>query len=242
MSVKFQDKAQDEAAKSIRKETKELAHHVGERLTGGNPQTGYLALYLKHLQSNPLRTKMLTSGVLSGLQEFLASWIAHDVSKHGHYFSARVPKMLLYGMFISAPLGHLLVGILQKIFAGRTSLKAKVLQILVSNLLVSPIQNGVYLSSMAVIAGARTVHQVRATVKAGFMPVMKVSWVTSPLALAFAQKFLPEHTWVPFFNIIGFFIGTYVNTHTKKKRLEALRKRYDQRRSGPGSEYDKEYR
>lgn len=77
---------------------------------------------------------------------------------------------------------------------------------------------------MGIIAGARTIHQVRATVRAGFMPVMKVSWVTSPLALAFAQKFLPEHAWVPFFNIIGFVIGTYVNTHTKKKRLEALRK------------------
>lgn len=89
---------------------------------------------------------------------------------------------------------------------------------------VSPIQNVVYLTSMAIIAGARTFHQVRATVKAGFFPVMKVSWITSPLALAFAQKFLPEHTWVPFFNIIGFFIGTYVNTHTKRKRLEALRK------------------
>ncbi|GIJ97997.1 hypothetical protein Aspvir_000105 [Aspergillus viridinutans] len=234
MSVKFQE----EVTKSIRKDTKELAHKVGERLTGGDTQTGYLALYLRQLQSNPLRTKMLTSGLLSGLQEVLASWIANDVSKHGHYFSARVPKMTLYGMFISAPLGHLLVGILQKVFAGRTSLKAKILQILASNLIVSPIQNAVYLTSMAIIAGARTFHQVRATVKAGFMPVMKVSWITSPLALAFAQKFLPEHTWVPFFNIIGFFIGTYVNTHTKKKRLEALRKRYDQRR-GPGSEYEK---
>jgi hypothetical protein len=79
---------------------------------------------------------MLTSGLLSGLQEVLASWIANDVSKHGHYFSARVPKMTLYGMFISAPLGHLLVGILQKVFAGRTSLKAKILQILASNLIV----------------------------------------------------------------------------------------------------------
>ncbi|KAA8648132.1 Mpv17/PMP22 family protein [Aspergillus tanneri] len=237
MSVKFED----EVSRSLRKDTKELAHKVGERLTGGKSETGYLALYLRQLQSNPLRTKMLTSGVLSGLQEFLASWIAHDVSKNGHYFSARVPKMLLYGMFISAPLGHFLVGILQKIFAGRTSLKAKILQILVSNLVVSPIQNGVYLCSMAIIAGARTFHQVRATVRAGFMPVMKVSWVTSPIALAFAQKFLPEHTWVPFFNIIGFVIGTYVNTHTKKKRLEALRRRYDQRRA-PGSEYDKEYR
>ncbi len=57
------------------------------------------------------------------------------------------------------------------------------------------------------------------------MPVMKVSWITSPLALAFAQKFLPEQTWVPFFNIIAFVIGTYINAHTKQKRLDALRKK-----------------
>lgn len=79
---------------------------------------------------------MLTSGTLSALQEFLASWIAHDRSKHGHYISSRVPKMALYGALISAPLGHFLVTILQKIFAGRTSLKAKILQIVVSNLIV----------------------------------------------------------------------------------------------------------
>lgn len=77
---------------------------------------------------------------------------------------------------------------------------------------------------MAYIAGARALHQVRATVRAGFMPVMKVTWVTSPIALAFAQKFLPEHTWVPFFNIIAFVIGTWINSQTKKKRIQALRK------------------
>jgi hypothetical protein len=52
-----------------------------------------------------------------------------------------------------------------------------------------------------------------------------VSWITSPLALAFAQKFLPEQTWVPFFNIVAFVIGTYINTSTKKKRLAALRRK-----------------
>jgi hypothetical protein len=187
---------------------------------------------------------MLTSGTLSALQEVLASWLAHDKSKHGHYFSSRVPKMAAYGAFISAPLGHMLISILQWLFAGRTSVRAKVLQILVSNLVVSqnpsaspplllrnsvsqvsPIQNTIYLASMAVIAGARTWHQVRATVRAGFMPVMKISWISSPIALAFAQKFLPEQTWVPFFNIIAFVIGTYINTHTKKKRLAALRRK-----------------
>lgn len=60
------------------------------------------------------------------------------------------------------------------------------------------------------------------------MPVMKVSWVTSPLCLAFAQQFLPQETWVPFFNFVAFVIGTYINAHTKKKRLTALRKRREQ--------------
>lgn len=79
---------------------------------------------------------------------------------------------------------------------------------------------------MALIAGARTYHQVRATVKVGFWKVMRVSWITSPVCLAFAQKFLPDQLWVPFFNIIGFIIGTYINTVTKKKRLAALRKKH----------------
>lgn len=187
---------------------------------------GYLAAYLAQLQKNPLRTKMLTSGALSGLQELVASYIAKDRNKNGNYFTSRVPKMAANGAFVMAPVGHVLITILQKLFAGRTSLKAKILQILVSNLFIAPIQNSIYLCSMAIIAGARTYHQVHATWRAGFMPVMKVSWVTSPISLAFAQQFLPQETWVPFFNIIAFFIGTYINTMTKKKRLAALRKKH----------------
>lgn len=55
---------------------------------------------------------------------------------------------------------------------------------------------------------------------------MKVSWISSPLCLAFAQKFLPDQLWVPFFNLVAFVIGTYINTMTKKKRLAALRKKH----------------
>lgn len=92
--------------------------------------------YLAQLQKNPLRTKMLTSGSLAALQEVIASWIAKDVSKHGHYVNSRVPKMAVYGAFISAPLGHFLIHMLQKVFSGRTSLTAKIMQIVVSNLIV----------------------------------------------------------------------------------------------------------
>lgn len=104
---------------------------------------------------------------------------------------------------------------------------------------VSPIQNGIYLASMAVIAGARTFHQIRATVRTGFWPVMRVSWIASPICLAFAQQFLPQETWVPFFNIVAFCIGTYINTHTKKKRLAALRRKHygEGRGDSRGDEY-----
>jgi hypothetical protein len=92
---------------------------------------------MKQLQTNPLRTKMLTSGTLSGLQEFLASWIAHDKNQYGNYFTSRVPKMAIYGAFISAPMGHVFINLLQWLFKGRTSVKAKIMQIITSNLIVS---------------------------------------------------------------------------------------------------------
>jgi len=235
----------------IERETKEVIRREtsnalasNRHASGGLRSQSYIQTYLRELQENPLRTKMLTSGTLSALQEVLASVIAGDRNRHGSYITPRVPKMAVYGSLISAPLGHMLVTLLQKGFAGKTSTKAKIGQILVSNLIVSPIQNTVYLACMAVIAGARTFHQIRATVKAGFFPVMKVSWITSPLALMFAQKFLPPHAWVPFFNLVSFVIGTYINATTKKKRISAIKKKklYDKREGEERREYRSEVR
>ncbi|KFH43959.1 PXMP2/4 family protein-like protein [Hapsidospora chrysogenum ATCC 11550] len=216
-----------------------IAAAVGTALTGGKEMAGtkgYLAAYIKQIEDHPLRTKMLTAGTLAGTQELIASFLAKDRNKHGNYFTSRVPKMAAYGALVSAPLGHFLIWLLQLTFRGRTSLKAKIMQIVVSNLIIAPIQNSVYLVAMALIAGARTYHQVRATVKVGFWKVMRVSWITSPICLAFAQKFLPDQLWVPFFNVVSFIIGTYINTVTKKKRLAALRKKHfgDNRGSSMG--------
>lgn len=80
---------------------------------------------------------MLTAGTLAGAQELIASFLAKDRNKHGNYFTSRVPKMAAYGAIVSAPLGHFLIWLLQLVFRGRTSLKAKVMQIIVSNLVVS---------------------------------------------------------------------------------------------------------
>ena len=79
---------------------------------------------------------MITSGTLSATQELLASYLANDRNRHGNYFTSRVPKMAAFGALVSAPMGHMLIGILQRIFEGKTSAAAKILQIIFSNLVV----------------------------------------------------------------------------------------------------------
>jgi hypothetical protein len=112
-----------------------------------------LAAYLAQLALHPVRTKALTTGSLVFLQEVLGAHLARvpvkRPSKHAPAYEhvaararvdAKAVKMFLYGLLVSAPLGHVLVGALQRAFAGRTDSRAKLLQILASNLIVAPIQ------------------------------------------------------------------------------------------------------
>jgi len=201
-----------------------------------------LAQYLAQLTTNPLRTKALTSGAFSFLQEVIGSNVAGiapvQPPKNASPLTktlarARIDskafKMALYGIFVSAPLGHVLVGLLQKAFAGKTGLKARLGQLLASNLLISPIQVTAFLASMAVINGAKSLDEVIRTVKGGFFSVIRVSWIVSPLSMTIAQQFIPVELWVPFFNMIQFTLGTIFNIKVKKMRLAAARKEAEER-------------
>lgn len=104
--------------------------------------------------------------------------------------------MAIYGFLVSAPIGHVLTGALQKSFAGKTGTGAKIAQILANSLLISPIQTAskliyfefailyqsklhsvVFLASMAVINGAKSGGEIIKTIKAGFFSVLRVFFV-----------------------------------------------------------------
>jgi len=193
-----------------------------------------LASYLQQIALHPLRTKAFTNATLCFLQEVLGSHIAHmpvkkpapDAPVLLHllaraHVDMRAVKMALYGFLVSAPLGHFLIGALQKAFAGKTGTGAKIGQILASNLLVAPIQTSAYLASMAIISGAKSVDEVLNTIKSGFLSVIRIQWITSPIALTIAQRFIPVELWVVFFNSIQFVLGTYFNARVKQLRARA---------------------
>ncbi|SNX81417.1 related to membrane protein, peroxisomal [Melanopsichium pennsylvanicum] len=206
--------------------------------------------YLSALAANPLRTKMITSGVLSALGEVLAGHFAgvaptstptpstleekkraaqsNPIGLFQTYaakvgINERAFKMFLYGFFVSAPMGHVLTGLLQKAFVGRTTTRDKILQIITSNLTVSVFANCVYLACMAYINGARGIENIKKAVKATFWPVMRVTWTTSPITIAVAQNYLPAVVWEPFFTFIRFLLATYFNTVAKKKQMKLAR-------------------
>ncbi|KAF9244570.1 hypothetical protein BU15DRAFT_42043 [Melanogaster broomeanus] len=201
-----------------------------------------LAQYLVQLATNPLRTKAFTSATFSFLQEVIGSNAAglppSPTSKDASplakalartHIDTKALKMALYGFFVSAPLGHFLVGLLQRAFAGKVGLKYRLGQLLASNLLIAPIQTTAFLASMAVISGAKSAEEVVRTVKAGFFAVIRVNWIVSPIAMTIAQQFIPIELWVPFFNMIQFALGTIFNIKVKQMRLAAAKKEAEER-------------
>ncbi|PRQ76933.1 hypothetical protein AAT19DRAFT_12351 [Rhodotorula toruloides] len=187
-----------------------------------------LAAYLQSLATRPMLTKSLTSGSLSILSEIIAGHVAGspppplpakertgilplDILKQNH----KAIKLGLYGFFVSAPLGHSLLAILQKAFAGKTSARAKLGMIVASNLFVSPIQQSVYIAAMAIINGATTPQAIVNAWKMSIWKIMKLSWVVSTLSMAFAQKLLAPELWVPFFTLVGQTVGCVINIQVR---------------------------
>jgi len=63
---------------------------------------------------------------------------------------------------------------------------------------------------MALIANKRGAA-ARAYIQANFWPITLITWKAFPLIQLFALRFLPAPLWTPFFNLIGFLFGIYVN-------------------------------
>ncbi|KAJ3103376.1 hypothetical protein HDU97_010214 [Phlyctochytrium planicorne] len=165
-------------------------------------------LYLHGLQTKPVLYKAGTAGFLNGLQEIVASQAT------GGKVDSKAAKMAAYGFFVSGPLGHHLYLALERAFAGKVGPGWSIAKLLASNLILAPIQNSVYLFAMGIIAGQNVAQAIK-TVQTRLLSVMKTTWLVFPVIQAFAFRTLPPSTWLPFFNVVAFSIGLYINILTK---------------------------
>ncbi|GAA6022706.1 hypothetical protein JCM10207_008072 [Rhodosporidiobolus poonsookiae] len=207
------------------------------------------ASYLAALDRRPVLTKSCTSGTLYLISELVSTAVAargltaqeraaqnaERGAGPGKAGALNVKALLRrygqalklagYGFFVAAPLDHFLYSLLARIFAGRTSRKARILEVVSANAVILPIQNAVYLAVLSIIGGARSVSQVVQDVRAGFLDVMKFTVVVSTLSLTFAQRFLPPIVWTPFFSLVGASMDTVINVQEKQRALAVQRKK-----------------
>ncbi|KAI8871633.1 hypothetical protein GQ42DRAFT_120541 [Ramicandelaber brevisporus] len=194
--------------------------------------------YIQNLIENPLKTKAITAASLNGLQEILSILISGNFVENPDVatptkalvlksFDPKVIKMALYGLLVSGPLGHFLYELLAKITRGRSGALVTIFQLLVANLVFSPIQNSVYIAAMAIINGESGLDPVKLSklIEKRLPVLMKVSWVISPLAQLIAFKKLPPAMWTPFYNLVGFIFGVWANSNAKIQAAAAARRR-----------------
>lgn len=182
--------------------------------------------YLSELIQHPVRTKALTSASFNALSEILAAAISGEKDPQtGAYIGSRVPKMALYGALVSGPLSHYLVELVQKAFKrSKRGWVTNVAQIVVLNVFVTPILAATFITWMSILAGARTVTEIKERLKGSMMSVLRSQWLTSPILIAFAQKYIPKLAWTPVFSFFAFILSTYHNTLVRKRLAETKKK------------------
>eukprot|EP00030_Apusomonadida_sp_AF-17_P006129 a677832_30.p1 GENE.a677832_30~~a677832_30.p1 ORF type:complete len:212 (-),score=36.98 a677832_30:10-552(-) len=167
-----------------------------------------LAVYSTALERAPLLVKMLTCGALNGLEEIVAQRL--NKTRKGPVDWVRVKKMVLYGLCINGPLGHLLYGLMERGLARWQGLVGVVPRLLIVNLVIIPIVTAVYLYALGVIAELPR-HRIQQRIRRDFQPIMVTTLKYFPIIQVGTFVMLPQHLWVPWFNLIGFLFGVYVN-------------------------------
>ncbi|KAH3670439.1 hypothetical protein OGAPHI_000954 [Ogataea philodendri] len=203
--------------------------------------------YLDTLEKRPLATKAVTAAVLNGLNEQLASLFAGDSKEYtvklgsksitiSHSITKRVPLMFLYGLLINGPFSHYSYKLLQKVYRPPLSKKLKLAQILTSMATITPIISALMVSYISLIANLKlakvkdlesaksqlseALQKVKLALQKSLFSVIRSSWISSPIFILVAQRFLKPNQWAVFFNFCYFVLGTYNNTLIKRKQKE----------------------
>lgn len=194
--------------------------------------------YLKALAKQPLLTKSVTAGLLALLNELIASMLSKDYKvtriknrEIRHFFSYKIIGMVVYGSLIITPLSDKLYGLSNRIFRrSRMSSFMKCAQILSSLVCIQPILSAVFTLWLSVVNNYHVssphttlsgeLRKILAILRTGltknYFRILRSSMVTSFCTLVFANVYLAPETWITFFTIVYFVLGTIQNTKVKR--------------------------
>eukprot|EP00047_Mylnosiga_fluctuans_P003680 m.230342 g.230342 ORF g.230342 m.230342 type:complete len:196 (+) comp12047_c0_seq1:3302-3889(+) len=181
--------------------------------------------YLLALHNNPLRTKAFTACFLNTLEEIIAQILALRAAKvkgpiWKHLDYAKIAKMAAYGLLVNGPLGHVLFSALAASLKNVTGVGGTIAQLLISNGLILPLQNLVYLLALGAIKGLDLQANIKAVLQR-MWPLTLACWQYFPMIQLVVYRLFPAPLWPLVFNLIGLLFGVYINyTSSRRPRVQ----------------------
>lgn len=183
---------------------------------GSSKATSMWAMYLLLLESNPLATKMWTSGALNAFGDLLAQFLFEDGK------SADVKRTLTFtflGAFLVGPALHFWYGILGKIVTVGGSLGAGV-RLGLDQLAFAPVFLATFLSALFAIEG--NTDKLPNKLKQDLFPTVVANWKIWVPFQFLNFRFVPANLQVGAANVIALAWNVYLSWASHKKVPEVV--------------------
>ncbi|KAJ4968046.1 hypothetical protein NE237_014747 [Protea cynaroides] len=163
--------------------------------------------YLLQLQSNPLKTKAITSGVLAGCSDAIAQKIAGAKTLH----LRRLLLIMLYGFAYGGPFGHFFHKLMEILFRGKKGNTTVAQKVLLEQVTVSPWNNFLFMTYFGMVIEGRPWSMVRSKVRKDWPNVQLAAWKVWPIVSWVNYQYMPLQLRVLFGSFVASCWGVFLN-------------------------------
>ncbi|XP_042026335.1 peroxisomal membrane protein PMP22-like [Salvia splendens] len=170
-----------------------------------------LQQYLAQLQQHPLRTKMITAGVLSATSDI----VAQKLSGIPKLQLKRLLLKVIFGSAYLGPLGHYFHILLDKIFKGNKDTKTVAKKVVLEQLTISPWNNLMFMIYYGLVIEGRSWFHTKSKIKKEYPTVQYTSWTFWPVVGWVNHQYVPLQFRVILQSVVACFWGIFLNLRAK---------------------------
>ncbi|KAH6787758.1 Peroxisomal membrane 22 kDa family protein [Perilla frutescens var. hirtella] len=170
-----------------------------------------LQQYLVQLQRHPLRTKVITAGVLSAVSDI----VAQKLSGIQKLQLKRLLLKVIFGAAYLGPLGHYFHILLDKIFKGKKDSSTVAKKVVLEQLTISPWNNLMFMVYYGLVIEGRPWIHAKSKIKKEYPKVLYTSWTFWPVVGWVNHQYVPLHFRVILHSVVACFWGIFLNLRAR---------------------------
>ena len=207
-------------AKNVTHTKKRLNETTNEASKSSFSLSSPVQWYAKKLENNPLTTKCITSGIISGSGDLICQYIMYK-KQNQHKLTKfdpdwiRTGRFTLLGFGLVAPIVHHWYGFLTRKIPGQSTKKV-ITRLFCDQVLFAPPFVTTFMSSLMLLEG-KDAKEISPFLKRDLVDVVVTNWSLWVPAMYLNFKFIPVQWQVLFSNCVGLVWNIFLSWTTQEK-------------------------